>query len=28
VRYLHRAIAALTFRPVSELVEVLESINR
>ncbi|CAB4363655.1 MAG: redoxin domain-containing protein [Actinobacteria bacterium] len=28
VRYVHRAIAGLTFRPVSELVEVLASLSR
>ena len=28
VRYVHRAIAGLTFRPVSELVDVLEGLNR
>ena len=28
VRYLHRAIAGLTFRPVSELVDVLAGLNR
>ena len=27
VRYVHRAIAGLTFRPVSELVDVLSSLN-
>jgi peroxiredoxin Q/BCP len=27
IRYAHRAIAGLTFRPVSELVEVLESLD-